>query len=156
MKELRAKRQIIVAGLEPLEVGSTFTKWPLHITLLPWFRARKQKDLVSAIEQVVHEQRPLIVLLGETALFGKNRDKIVRLAQPEDELRSLHVLLMDAVCDMGAVLEDMSFVSYKYKPHVTVAYEEPVSDTFKIQSVALVSQTPARFKQVDKVFELHE
>jgi hypothetical protein len=60
---------------------------------------------------------------------------------------------MTATYKLGAEFEDLQNMRYGYKPHITNADQEILEDSYDIESIALISQTPARYKQVDKVFE---
>ncbi len=155
MKESRTRRQIIVSGIDDLQTGRVFTTWPLHITVLPWFRGIKnQKKLHATLDTLTEQQRPIIANIGNVAMFDTG-DVPVSLVEPADEIRELHLAVMDALNGLGSVLEDLSHVGYKYNPYIASSDPEKLATTYQIESLALISVTPASYKQVDRVFDFH-
>lgn len=124
-------QRILVCMVEPVGVGYEFERsdWPLHVTLVPWFKVTDQSWFTSGLARIVGELTPLQITLGDKELFGSKHDVPVRVVVPNKELTNLHNELLNLVKEWGSLLSDR-FVGKKYRAHVT-HYDEksPAYDT---------------------------
>lgn len=104
--------------LENHTPGTEIGQWPLHITVIPPFEVdSKKKDLaIESIKHITGQFSPLLVRLGETAVFGT---ETVRLVDNPEELRRRHTDIVDELLSRGFVI-DTTWCRERYTPHVTL------------------------------------
>ena len=112
-----SKEFVITAMLEPIEVGTQFTMWPLHITLLPWFNAPNIEIVQKNLEAIVKSRKSFQVTVGDIAYFGQ-RKLPVKLIQNTSELQRLHNDLVLMTSKNKWELPGR-YVGDYFKPHVT-------------------------------------
>ncbi len=156
VRELNNYRQMLALGLLPLEQGDKLvkSKWPLHVTLVPWFEHAKQNKLRRELGTVAQRARPVEAVLGEKALFGFV-EKIIPVWTINEnyQLRQLHDSALRAVYVSAGELPDLRSVSYNYRPHITVRNNEPVEPTFTLSSVALIRDVGNGERLVEEVYD---
>ncbi len=115
----RKESLLVVATLEPVEVGDRFEKVPLHVTLLPWFEIcgehRKTLDDHLAVAAADH---PPINIVGEgEAMFGaKNDIRVQRVGS--QALTELHEQLLHTINQFGSDYRN-NWVGQDFVAHVT-------------------------------------
>ena len=148
---MRDYPNILVAFLEPFEEGYEFTRWPHHITILPWFKA--DRTALASIESVVMAHLPIPIEIGQTDMFGARSDILVRLVESE-ALKKLHqALLHERDGLLGLV--NSRFVGDEYRPHVTLSgTDDPSPGHRKLPSISLVTKidTNGKAKRVNQNF----
>jgi 2'-5' RNA ligase len=125
---VRPGDMILVHMLEPQMVGSYFDRgrWPLHITLMPWFSSptERRRELEAALKLLAQATPPASLIIGEPALFGPNKDIPVQLVAEAGKLRPLHQGLLDLLKLLQLPLTaGHSFIGPEYTPHVS-QYED--------------------------------
>lgn len=150
----KGRNQIIAIGAEPFEQGQEFDVWPLHITLVPWFKDAKQSKVSDGLEAISGYIKPFHVHLGEKALFGARNDIPVRLVKENDTLLNLHLKALTVVHDAKGQL-DYGIVGYRYRPHMTERGSEIELLKIPIEQLALIDGLDNGQRRVTEVFELH-
>lgn len=110
------KEFLVVAILDNCNVGDTFTVWPLHMTVLPWFEIYSLGEAVALLQPIIKEFKPFTANLGEYAKYGSNR--MVRLVVRSPELHDLHNKLLRAVQVNGLTIRGR-YTGDHFSPHVT-------------------------------------
>lgn len=116
--------QTIAALIEPLEVGTTFSRraWPPHVTLAPNFRVDAP---LAAVERMLREasadEPPLGFRFGDEALFGPASDVPVQLVESDRIVDLHHGLLRAARLLPGFAEQEPQFWGAGYRPHLTHA-----------------------------------
>jgi len=114
---------IVVYMLQPQAIGSYFdrSRWPLHITLLPWFgiAPSKRDQFRYEMEQLERTKPALKATIGEAALFGSERNVPVNIIADQGELKSLHLSLLQIAHLLQLPLVDTSWVNDQYIAHIT-------------------------------------
>lgn len=119
---MERKDRLMVAHLiEPTNVGDTFEAWPLHITLLPWFRTA-QTWAEEVFRRCAADLRACRVVLGArqlgpVALFGEAEDIPVRPIGDSTALGVAHGVLL---ASLHPFLDDKTYIGGSYNPHVTI------------------------------------
>ncbi|HSX34883.1 MAG TPA: 2'-5' RNA ligase family protein [Candidatus Saccharimonadales bacterium] len=135
---------ILVHMLEPQAVGSYFSRerWPLHITLMPWFGAPAtlRSQLHVGLNQVAQSQPAEQVVIGDQALFGPNQDVPVELLTEPGALQPLHEALLSLVQLLQLPLVNPQWTGENYRPHIARYNGQHVDagDAFTVADMYLV------------------
>lgn len=152
------QRQIIAYGVGDFEVGGRFEKWPHHVTLATWFREADQKRLHEQLQDVVDRRRPIHAVVGGVVDFGPERDIPVRevVSSHVHPLHLLHCGVISAVYRSGGQFEDERYISYKYRPHITLNGLAPdkLPNVVLVDSFALITANGPQ-KEVSEVYEFN-
>ena len=99
--------------------GVEFKEWPLHVTIVPWFRADVYPDdLLAEIKANLSEVRAFDVHIGPEVTFG--RAKTANLIQQPTPLDDIESAVRAVLKGHGAWLVDETTKKKRsYKPHVT-------------------------------------
>ena len=152
---------ILVHMLEPQEIGSYFDRhrWPLHITLLPWFSARPDQhaQLRQTLTQVAQTVPPAAVTVGGIAQFGPHKDIPVNLIADQTTLVPLHQALLDLIHELGMPLVSAEWIGPTFTAHIS-RYEDRhanAGDTVRVGSFYLVQLLNERTCQILGRFDLN-
>lgn len=105
--------------LEPLEKGDQFIGWPLHITLVPWFRSNFGSEHVARdIEATILGTDRLTVRGITRSMLGRQRNVPVTDVVSSD-LHDLHRKLLTVFDNDAYTLSDSKYTGANYRPHVT-------------------------------------
>ena len=122
---------ILVHMLELQEVGSYFDRhrWPLHITLLPWFRAspEQRQQLRQSLTRLAQTVPPATVTVGAITQFGPNKDILVNLIADQTALATLHQALFDLTRMLGMPLVSSEWTGPNFTAHIG-RYEDRYAD----------------------------
>ena len=115
------ERLMVAHLVDPIEEGYNFTDWPLHITVLPWFK-RSESITKSEIELSAEHMRACRVALGKKALgciemFGDECDTPVRTISNSTSLGVMHGMLLTM---FRKNLESTDYIGGAYNPHLTI------------------------------------
>jgi 2'-5' RNA ligase len=111
--------RLVCALVEPLPLGASFKDWPLHITIVPWFRTDVPSDsLASEMSAALKDIDPFEVVMDGTAKFG--RGKTVNLAQLPTPLTEVETRVRQILKLHQAWLVDETTKHQRpFRPHVT-------------------------------------
>lgn len=145
--------RLLCAFVEQPDQSAQFTEWPLHVTIMPWFRTEISSDqLADELCDCLCEFKPFQVVMSDETKFG--HDKIVNLvAQP--------TLLMEVEEQTRAVIkrhtawlvDETTKRRREYSPHVTAQKEERLyrGDTFICNAIYIVEQKGSHKISVAKI-----
>ncbi len=128
---------------ENLEVGHTFKKWPLHLTLIAWFRLDKaevEQDLTSefAMYKPIH-----IEAIEEGRSFGHQPGKHATVLTQDLALMTLEKTLRKYLKSRDAwLVDETTKLPRQFMPHITVQGKSKVhqGDHFVFDYVYVVKQ----------------
>lgn len=113
----------IIAHLLDDEViaGGRFSKWPLHVTILPWFLDHPDETM-QKLAVAVEDMRACRVsvgarILGPIAMYGDDEDVPVRPINNSTAVGVTHGILLTS---FHSGLEDRTYVGGGYNPHLTI------------------------------------
>jgi 2'-5' RNA ligase len=114
--------RLFVVFLEQLAAGHTFTAWPLHITIVPWFRtAVPTADIAAELRRRFAAIQPFEMTAGQPAYFGYRGRKEVTLIGPSPALTGLEEMARGYLHSIKAWLADETTARRRqFRPHVTV------------------------------------
>jgi 2'-5' RNA ligase len=128
----------LVYTVEPLG-EEVFSRWPLHITLVPWFEYPEPESiLANHLDDFLKKVRITEGVVGKKTWFGY--DLPVRLVEPKDKIAKLHNDLLGAVSAAGGQLSAKTYTGPRYTPHITVRGQRSIEPglVIKIDRITLV------------------
>ena len=141
---------ILVAILDE-DAPRRFTRWPHHITVLPWFKANT--EALTSLESIAAKFLPVAAEIGNTAMFGARNDIPVRLVESE-ALKDMHrAMLANHTGVLG--LNNSRYSHEAYVPHITLSgHNDPEPGRVIISSLSLVRGVGKKpHKRIVKQFE---
>jgi 2'-5' RNA ligase len=111
--------RLVCAFVDQLPVGTDFKEWPLHVTIVPWFRADVSSyALARGIKTALSGISPFEIRVDGEAVFG--RDKTVNLIEQPTPLNDIESQVRSVLKNHNAWLVDESTKKKRpFKPHVT-------------------------------------
>ena len=132
--------RFVGAFVRPQPIGTQFTEWPLHVTVVSWVRgSASTQELEQALAAELGDFRPFEARVGEETLFV-NGTVLVNLIQVPSQFEKLLPLVKSAEDTIG--LTFVSTVHPVYKFHVTVQKAERLheGDSFQVNQLSIVEQ----------------
>jgi 2'-5' RNA ligase len=117
--------RLVCLFLQVYRVGDTFQQWPLHVTIVPWFRMPDSSaQLGSGLGRALGSLQPFTVVAADEARFGPRR-RLVRLLEPSGQLVTLEHKVRTYLHKKRAWLVDETTKRrYDFRPHVTAQAEQ--------------------------------
>ncbi|MDB5181616.1 MAG: hypothetical protein JWP13_379 [Candidatus Saccharibacteria bacterium] len=130
--------------LEPYTANYTFKDWPLHITIVPWFRTDiSAEELGMEVDESLDEVEPFMVRVGVEARFGHRGRKLVNLIDLPSPLETIEKQIRDILHAHHAWLVDETTKKHRaFRPHVTTQKSGRLHEgnTFRCDSLYIVEQ----------------
>ncbi len=142
---MRPGDRLVCASVDRLVAGATFKDWPLHVTIVPWFRLdvdSKQitKDLADALVGFL----PFDAHIGdENVRFGHQKGKLAAIVQTPTPFTEVECRVRDFLHAQRAWLVDETTKRPRtFRPHIT---KQPSGglrngDMFRCDRVYLIEQ----------------
>lgn len=141
--ELKQDRFCVVALFEPLSVGHRFPRvdWPAHVTIASNVRVNVAVDEVArAVLDLNGVSAPLAFVFGEVAMFGRQQDIRVRVAD-SPSIRALHRDIFRRLSQLpGFAPDEPAHWGSGYRPHLTLCATFHVTEgqSWAASQIALV------------------
>jgi 2'-5' RNA ligase len=121
--------RLICAFVAPQIVGSRFKRWPLHVTIVPWFRLKADSaQIATGLQLALSPLKSFKVRIGEEARFGPKRNRPAHLLEPgafpELERRARSYLHKKRAW----LVDETTKVRRAYRPHVTFQDDEHLNE----------------------------
>ncbi|MGH7237323.1 MAG: hypothetical protein ACREGF_02195 [Candidatus Saccharimonadales bacterium] len=131
--------RLICCLVRPLASGASFSDWPLHITIVPWFRINVVSSrLVNELS--LNKFLPFKVTLGSESSLGVN--KPVTLIKLPSALTEIEAVIHNYLHDKGAWLVDETTKEpHSFLPHITWQKGVKPAGGFRIAEIQLMQQT---------------
>ena len=141
--------RLVCAFVTPHRIGDRFSEWPLHVTIVPWFRVDIVSDRLAAhMAQRLGTVRFFQVDMAGEAIFG--RDKLVNRVKRPTPFGQVEKVMREYLQHEHAWLVDgRTQARYPYQPHVTAQKNERLheGDSFTCSGLTLVEQRDG-FKEI--------
>ena len=149
--------RLVCALVNPLPTGSRFTAWPLHLTIVPWFRAALGTPEITAGLQLASAGRHQFpVTMDGEAHFGRRGRKPVSLVALPNQITRIEQIVRGFLKSHAAwIVDESTKAAQPYRPHVTAQGAEQLhsGDTFLCRELYIIEQLGAA-KTVAAVVEL--
>ncbi len=148
---MRPGDRIICALVDNQAVGSQFKEWPLHITIVPWFRLTiASSELAALLKKSYIGSKQFTALVTDEAQFGYKKTKTVNLVEAP-ELKRLEGQTRRLLHTHRAwVVDEADKTRGRFRPHITVlkAGRMHQGDHFICDRLYIVSQH-GDYKMID-------
>jgi 2'-5' RNA ligase superfamily protein len=142
---MRPGDRLVCAFVDRLAAGGEFKQWPLHVTLVPWFRVdMSSEELAKGLKAALAGMRQFEARVGRETTLGHG--KTVNLIQAPAQFEDMELSLRSALKRQQAWLVDETTKRKSaYKPHVTALAGARVheNDSFWCDRLYLIEQTGA-------------
>jgi 2'-5' RNA ligase len=134
--------RLVCAFVEKFDPGYEFKEWPLHVTIVPWFRIEAtSRELTRQFEQVITPMASFEIVIDGTARFGRN--KLVNLVLEPSPLTEVEKRVRGVLKERQAWLVDETTKRHHaFRPHVTTQKSARLneSDHFRCDRLYIVEQ----------------
>jgi 2'-5' RNA ligase len=135
--------RLICALIQPQPVGYRFKQWPLHITLVPWFRLDISSErLAGQMREAYVGGHAFEITVGMDAYFGyRNRKQVSLIDAPElPRLEGQSRRLLHA--HKAWVVDEADKTRRGFRPHVTVQGDDRLheGDRFICDRLYVIAQ----------------
>jgi 2'-5' RNA ligase len=112
--------RLICAFVDSISADKVFSQWPLHLTILPWFRVDiSSQTLTSKLKRAYEGIKPFSITVLHTSQLGYKKQKTVNLVSAA-ELPLIEHQTRDLLHENQAWIIDEADKSYRqYVPHIT-------------------------------------
>jgi len=135
--------RLVCAFVEPPAAGTEFSDWPLHVTIMPWFRLdASAQQLAAGLKQALTSIKPFESKAGELVKMGP-RKRPARLLQLPTPFTEIEVRVRNYFHKKRAWLVDETTKKPRqYRPHVTFqkAAELGEGKSFHVSRLYIVEQ----------------
>jgi hypothetical protein len=113
--------RLICALLKPLEAGHKFKEWPLHITVMPWFRLDDASDRIAAgLGRAFTCVGPFSARTGREVRLGPKKNRPGRVLEPAGSFPELEKRTRRYLHKKRAwLVDETTHARRPYLPHVT-------------------------------------
>lgn len=148
---------VLVAFIEHKEQSFKFSKWPNHITIVPYFKTRDIKKLINQVENICTNVPKIKYQIGKIDYFGAEKNLKVSRVKTSSALTALHNSLLQMAKYHDKVM-DTKFCYPNYNPHITHNHEPYPCENEEgvIGEIYLIKDlsTQIKEKEVIAVFKL--
>jgi 2'-5' RNA ligase len=116
---------------------------PLHMTALHWFETDHAADkIISAAELSLSSIKRIFTRTTNDDLFGPSKDVPVMRLERTPELLQLHCTLLEAMEDLGVMLDRRWVGESNWNPHVTHKLNNRLksNEEFEIRDIDLITR----------------
>jgi 2'-5' RNA ligase len=139
-----------------------FSDWPLHLTVVPWFRVKEEAlpNTLLAIEGISKRVGSFAIRAKANAWYGPQGNvPVTKVEDTTGRLAKLHHELLQSIQSNGGTILDLTYTGENYSPHVSLREDGSglLPDQFvRCSSIAVVEKTRREVenKQVVKVISL--
>ena len=112
--------RLVCAFAHPQQVGAEFTSWPLHVTIVPWFRNDVASEVLAADFSDHIAEKPFLVVMGEKAKLGHGRRG--NWVQQPSPFTDIEPRIRKVLKSYESWLVDETTKQKRpYRPHITAA-----------------------------------
>jgi 2'-5' RNA ligase len=148
--------RVICAFVTQQSVGSIFTDWPLHITIVPWFRLDSTSaQLAEQLKKHYISSNAFTVTVLDEVRFGYKRTKLVNLVGAPELMKLEGQTRRLLHAHKAWIVDEADKTRRGFRPHVTALSTGRVhsGENFMCDRLYIVSQH-GNFKRIDSVITL--
>lgn len=136
---------LICLFLEDPEPNDSFLAWPLHLTLVPWFKI--PEPALPATNQSIAEllTQPMVLDGTKSARLGRRQVPITLVDDKSGHLKQLHRQLLNIITEAGGKVTAKGHLEDNFSPHVTITrsgHVLPPRSNLKCTLAGLVQKRP--------------
>lgn len=141
----------------PVRVSEVYAQLPLHCTVFQYFSTVEDVDVLRReLRHLCTYAKPIELIGGEPAMFGRDEDVPVNLVEATQELRDFHSAIEMLLKELGATIHEPAWAGDGYRPHVSKVNGEGFGPEQRvvIDHVTLVSKLDNGQKRIVAIFEI--
>ena len=104
--------------VDNVAVGTKFKKWPLHVSVIPWFKCNNTQKFYTQLKSIWHETGQIDYEIKDIEYYGKKQNIKVSSLKHSQELYDLHNTLLKLAQDYDSKM-DVKYCGENYTPHIT-------------------------------------
>jgi 2'-5' RNA ligase len=143
--------RLICAFVNPQSVGTSFSKWLLHVTIVPWFRLDTAPEQIAAgLQKALVTIEPFEVTAVGEALFGPRKNRPALVLNEDSPFADIEAKVRQYLHKKRAWLVDETTKRPRqFRPHVTLQADSKlqVGETFRCSKLYIVEQK-GDYKQI--------
>lgn len=136
--------RLICALVEPSKVGSTFSKWLLHVTIVPWFRLTDSSETVArGLTQTLKTVAPFKATVVGRSMFGPRKNRPAVLLEPSLPFETVENKVRSYLHKKHAwLVDETTRHPRQFRPHVTVQGDKSLNlgDMVRCDTLYIVEQ----------------
>jgi len=147
---------LLAIMVEPLGEDE-FAKWPLHITLLPWFIPPKSEDeMIAVLRNFFQFKSSFEAVADEKTHFGRIPIHLIKAFDGRQELVKLHRELLADLQSKEYKVNDINYVDLNFTPHITVKGDRTMQtgEVVQVRVATLVKSVSEQPKMRLKVADI--
>lgn len=147
---MRPGDRLICALVQQRNVGHKFEAWPLHVTVVPWFRMDlSSAQLAQELEEVYISSQAFEVKVEEETKFGYKKQKLVNLVSAP-MLERIEGQTRRLLHSYKSWIVDEADKTRNFRPHITAQGDDRADEgtTFRCDRLYIVSQR-GTYKQLE-------
>jgi len=142
---LKPGDRLVCALIETAHVGATFRDWPLHVTIVPWFRiSTESENLTITLREAIGDIPAFKAkIVKENVYFGHQKNKRASLIGQPSPFTAIETRIRRLLHTYGAwIVDESTKLRREYTPHVTVQQSQGLStgDTFWCHQLYIIEQ----------------
>ena len=148
--------RLICAFVKQQPAGYEFKDWPLHITIVPWFRLNiPSTQLAELLQKRYIGSHSFIVAVLDEAQFGYKKRKLVNLVTAPELIRLEGQTRRLLHANKAWIVDEADKTRSSFRPHVTALSVGRLrqGDSFSCNCLYIISQH-GNFKLIDDVISL--
>lgn len=149
--------RLICVFVQDQGAGARFKDWPLHSTIVPWFRSEVSSDsLASEVKASLEGAGAFVAAAGGEAGFGRKGQKQVNLIETSSPLEDIEQKVRRLLHGHGVwIADETTKVRRPFRPHVTVQKSGRVhrGDTWSVKKLYIVLQK-GDYKEIVSIIDL--
>lgn len=139
---------LVCLMLEKVKLQQSFSSWPLHLTLVPWFELRGNElpNFINRVEKLCLVTPPLVLSMAENTSLGNRKLTLVKV---DSRLLKLHHALIEIIHKSSANIINDRTINDGFKPHISHRGQKgPSRKHFCARHLFLVAKTSPSERQV--------
>lgn len=112
--------RLICMFVDSFGQGHEFSDWPLHLTIVPWFRnGMASDDLTAQFERALQGVGPFEMKVDGEARFGR-RKKLVNLIETPSPITKVEQIIRRSLQDNDSwIVDETTKIRRHFRPHIT-------------------------------------
>lgn len=150
--------RLVCALIEQKPVGYRFKQWPLHITIVPWFRlAAESSQIATGLKQSLVGSKAFRATVGKKDQFGYKKRKQVNLVVAPELMRLEGQTRRFLHSHKAWVVDEADKTRRSFRPHITAQSDEQAheGDSFRCDRVYVVVQR-GEYKEIENEIVLNQ
>lgn len=136
--------RLICAFIRPICIGDSFTDWPLHVTILPWFRVSDTTDrLILGLTRALLPISAFTSVVEAEVLVGPRKNRLALVIREPTTFHDIERRVRIYFHKKRAwIVDETTKKQWSFRPHVTIQKTDRMyeGENFKTDRLYIVEQ----------------